>query len=134
MRRMGKPDPGMMANGMLAGLVAITAPCAFVQPWAAAVIGSVAAVLVVESVFFVERKGIDDPVGAISVHGTCGIWGVLTVGIFAGGRYGASWNGAAGHGRAGEIGFLCDTSLGFQTVGAPAIVVVVNSLGQGVFV
>ncbi len=96
MKRMGKPDPGMMVNGMLAGLVAITAPCAFVQPWAAAVIGSIAAVIVVESVFFFERKGIDDPVGAISVHGVCGIWGVLTVGIFADGRYGAGWNGTVG--------------------------------------
>ncbi len=63
MKRMGKPDPGMMVNGMLAGLVAITAPCAFVQPWAAAVIGAIAAIIIVESVFFFERKGIDDPVG-----------------------------------------------------------------------
>ncbi len=93
MKRMGKPDPGMMVNGMLAGLVAITAPCAFVQPWAAAVIGAIAAVIVVESVFFFERKGIDDPVGAISVHGVGGIFGVLCVGIFADGRYGAGWNG-----------------------------------------
>ena len=83
MKRMGKPDPGMMANGMLAGLVAITAPCAFVQPWAAAVIGVIAAIIVVESVFFFERRGIDDPVGAISVHGVCGIFGVLCVGIFS---------------------------------------------------
>ena len=92
MRRMGKPDPGMMANGMLAGLVAITAPCAFVQPWAAAVIGIIAAVIVVESCMFFERKGIDDPVGAISVHGVCGIFGVLCVGIFSSGDYGAGWN------------------------------------------
>src|SRR5207248_6879716 len=64
--RSGKPDPGMMANGMLAGLVAITAPCAFVQPWAAALIGSIAAVIVVESVWFFDRKAkVDDPVGAI---------------------------------------------------------------------
>jgi Amt family ammonium transporter len=96
MKRMGKPDPGMMVNGMLAGLVAITAPCAFVQPWAAAVIGAIAAVLIVESVFFVERKGIDDPVGAISVHGVGGIFGVLCVGIFADGRYGAGWNLTSG--------------------------------------
>jgi ammonium transporter, Amt family len=96
MKRMGKPDPGMMVNGMLAGLVAITAPCAFVQPWAAAVIGAIAAVLVVESVFFFERKGVDDPVGAISVHGVCGIFGVLSIGLFADGRYGAGWNLTSG--------------------------------------
>ena len=70
----------MMANGMLAGLVAITAPCAFVQPWAAAVIGIIAGVIVVESVWFFEKRGVDDPVGAISVHGVCGAWGVLAVG------------------------------------------------------
>src|SRR5829696_6512387 len=67
MRRAGKPDPGMMANGMLAGLVAITAPCAFIQPWHAAVIGSIAGVLVIEAIFIVEKRfKIDDPVGAIS--------------------------------------------------------------------
>jgi Amt family ammonium transporter len=88
-----KPDPTMCCNGMLAGLVAITAPCAFVDPWAAAVIGLVAGWLVVVSVFFWERIGVDDPVGAISVHGVNGIWGVLSVGIFATGQYGAGWNG-----------------------------------------
>jgi ammonium transporter, Amt family len=123
MWRMGKPDPGMMANGMLAGLVAITAPCAFVQPWAAAVIGSIAAVLVIESIFFFERRGVDDPVGAISVHGTCGIWGVLSVGVFADGRYGLGWNltdtgATTGH---GVTGFLYDTSLGFKQLAAQAV-------------
>jgi Amt family ammonium transporter len=88
-----KPDPGMMVNGMLAGLVAITAPCAFVDPWAAVVIGAVAGVLVVVSCGFFEQRGVDDPVGAISVHGSCGLWGVLSVGIFANGAYGAGWNG-----------------------------------------
>jgi ammonium transporter, Amt family len=88
-----KPDPTMCCNGMLAGLVAITAPCAFVDPWAAAVIGLVAGWLVVVSVFFWERMGVDDPVGAISVHGVNGLWGVLSVGIFATGQYGAGWNG-----------------------------------------
>ena len=92
MHRLGKPDPGMMANGMLAGLVAITAPCAFVQPWAAAVIGIIAGVIVIESILFIERQGIDDPVGAISVHGVGGIFGVLCVGIFSSGDYGAGWN------------------------------------------
>jgi Amt family ammonium transporter len=105
-KRTGKPDPGMMANGMLAGLVAITAPCAFVTPASAAIIGAVAGVLVIESVFFVERKlKLDDPVGAISVHGVCGIFGVLAVGIFANGSYGDAWNGSpsTGHGVEGLI-------------------------------
>ena len=83
----------MLCNGMLAGLVAITAPCAFVDPWAAAVIGAIAGIVVVYSVFFWENRGIDDPVGAISVHGVNGLWGVISVGIFANGAYGAGWNG-----------------------------------------
>jgi Amt family ammonium transporter len=88
-----KHDPSMLCNGMLAGLVAITAPCAFVDPWAAAAIGLVAGVLVVFSVLFWDNAGIDDPVGAISVHGINGLWGVVSVGIFANGQYGAGWNG-----------------------------------------
>jgi len=88
-----KPDPGMMVNGMLAGLVAITAPCAFVSPWAAVAIGAIAGVVVVVSVWFWDAKGVDDCVGAISVHGVCGLWGVWSVGIFANGEYGAGWNG-----------------------------------------
>ncbi len=88
-----KPDPTMLCNGMLAGLVAITAPCAFVNPVGAAIIGAIAGALVVYSVFFFERAGVDDCVGAISVHGVNGLWGVLSVGIFATGEYGAGWNG-----------------------------------------
>lgn len=103
-KRTGKPDPGMMANGMLAGLVAITAPCAFVAPWAAAVIGLIAGVLVIEAVFFVEKKlKLDDPVGAIAVHGVNGLFGVLAVGIFANGKYGAAWNGSSVEGVKGII-------------------------------
>ncbi|MFM8554214.1 MAG: ammonium transporter [Acidimicrobiales bacterium] len=103
-KRTGKPDPGMMANGMLAGLVAITAPCAFVAPWAAAVIGCIAGVLVIETVFFVERRlKLDDPVGAIAVHGVNGMFGVLAVGIFANGSYGAAWNGSEVKGVEGII-------------------------------
>jgi len=88
-----KPDPSMLCNGMLAGLVAITAPCAFVNPIGAATIGFIAGILVVYSVFFFEARGVDDVVGAISVHGVNGLWGVLSVGIFATGEYGAGWNG-----------------------------------------
>jgi Amt family ammonium transporter len=127
MMRRGKPDPGMMANGMLAGLVAITAPCAFVEPWAAALIGLIAAVLVVESVLFIDNKlKIDDPVGAISVHGVCGIWGVLAVGILANGKYGAGWNLTKGV-EGGVTGILYGGSgaeqLIVQAIGALTIVV-----------
>ena len=95
--RYGKPDPSMAINGMLAGLVAITAPCAFVSSFWAFVIGAFAGVLVCWSVFFLERTmKVDDPVGAISVHGTCGAWGVLSLGIFADGTYGDGFNGVAG--------------------------------------
>jgi ammonium transporter, Amt family len=97
MAKFGKPDPSMMANGMLAGLVAITAPCAFVTAPAAVLIGVVSGVLVVWSVFFVERTlKVDDPVGAISVHGANGAWGVLSLGLFADGKYGDGWNGVPG--------------------------------------
>ena len=91
----GKPDISMSCNGMLAGLVAITAPCAFVAPWAAIIIGAVAGWLVVYSVSFFDRRHVDDPCGAISVHGVNGAWGVLAVGLFADGTYapGIAWNG-----------------------------------------
>jgi ammonium transporter, Amt family len=95
----GKPDASMAGNGLLAGLVAITAPSGFVNTVGAAIIGLVAGVLVCLSVAFVEsRMKVDDPVGAISVHGTCGLWGVLSVGLFADGtsNYGGAWNGVNG--------------------------------------
>jgi Amt family ammonium transporter len=89
----GKPDPSMMCNGMLAGLVAITSPCAFVTPTGGVIIGAVAGVLVVYSVFLFDKLKIDDPVGAISVHGTCGVWGLISVGLLSDGSYGQGWNG-----------------------------------------
>jgi Amt family ammonium transporter len=123
-RRGGKPDPSMMVNGMLGGLVAITAPCAFVQPWAAAAIGVIAGVVVIEAVWFIERRlKIDDPVGAIAVHGVCGILGVLCVGIFADGSYGAGWNlttSSATDGK-GVTGVLYDVGLGFRQLGAQSV-------------
>ena len=130
MRMTGKPDPGMMVNGMLAGLVAITAPCAFVDPWAAAVIGLIAGVLVILAAGFIERRGVDDPVGAIAVHGVCGSFGVLAVGIFANGTYGAGWNvtteGKMFDSGKGVIGILGgDFSLGLSQLIAQAIGVVV---------
>ncbi len=91
--RYGKPDPAMMCNSLLAGLVAITSPCAFVTPVGAFIIGAVAGVLVVVSVFFFDKIKIDDPVGAISVHGVNGAWGLIAVGLFSDGSYGQGWNG-----------------------------------------
>jgi Amt family ammonium transporter len=108
----GKPDASMSANGLLAGLVAITAPSGFVTPIASAIIGLVAGVLVCLSVSFIENAlKVDDPVGAISVHGAGGLWGVLSVGLFADGKsnYGGSWNGVTGsvtglfYGDAGQL-------------------------------
>ncbi|PLT45347.1 Ammonium transporter [Paenibacillus pasadenensis] len=80
---LGKADIGTTLNGALAGLVAITASCAFVDPWAAVVIGLVAGILVFYSVRFFEKMKIDDPIFALSVHGAAGIWGTLANGIFA---------------------------------------------------
>ena len=120
----GKPDPGMMVNGMLGGLVAITAPCAFVQPWAAAVIGIMAGVLIPVAANFIEKRGIDDPVGAIAVHGIGGTFGVLAVGIFSDGQYGAGWNGTETDSPAGVTGILYGGN-GFSQLAAQAVGVVV---------
>ena len=95
--KFGTPDISMLCNGMLAGLVAITAPCAFVTAPASIFIGLVAGVLVITSALFIENTlKIDDPVGASSVHGACGAWGILSLGLFADGRYGDGWNGVPG--------------------------------------
>ena len=80
--RIGKPDVGMSLNGALAGLVAITAPCANVTPSSAVIIGAIAGIIVVLSVFFFDKIKVDDPVGAISVHGVNGAWGTLAAGLF----------------------------------------------------
>lgn len=103
--KFGKPDITMACNGMLAGLVAITAPCAFVSPTAAAVIGLIAGLIVSGGVLLNERiLKIDDPCGAISVHGFCGWFGAVSVGIFADGAYGAGWNGVGASSYLGAAG------------------------------
>jgi len=104
-RLFGKPDITMACNGMLAGLVAITAPCAFVSPTASVIIGVVAGVLVCLGVLFNERVlKIDDPCGAISVHGYCGWLGAVALGVFADGTYGAGWNGVGATAYLGKTG------------------------------
>jgi ammonium transporter, Amt family len=89
----GKPDLSMAMNGALAGLVAITAGCAYVEPWAAILIGAIGGVIVVLGVFLLDRLGVDDPVGAAPVHGFNGIWGTLAIGLFGQKALGLSSNG-----------------------------------------
>jgi Amt family ammonium transporter len=124
----GKPDITMACNGMLAGLVAITAPCAFVTPTSAVIIGIIAGALVCGGVLFNERVlKVDDPCGAVSVHGFCGWFGAVAVGIFADGSYGAGWNGigaasylgAAGKGVTGLL--HGDTSQFFVQLGGATL-------------
>ena len=82
-----KPDLSMVLNGILAGLVGITAGADSMGPWSAVLVGAIAGGIVVFSIIFFDRIKIDDPVGAISVHGVCGVWGTLAVGIFGGGAF-----------------------------------------------
>jgi len=100
----GRPDPSMSANGLLAGLVAITAPCAYVNAPAAVLIGAVAGVIVVAGALFVENVlKIDDPVGAVAVHGFNGIWGLLALGLLADGTYGQGLNNGPATGVRGLL-------------------------------
>jgi ammonium transporter, Amt family len=118
--RFGAPDVSMLCNGLLGGCVAITGPCAFVTAPTAMFIGSVAGVLAIEAALFIENiLKIDDPVGASAVHGACGAWGILSVGLFADGRYGDGWNGVEGRVRGlfyGDAGQLAASAIGIATV------------------
>ena len=122
----------MMINGMLAGLVAITAPCAFVSVQSSALIGLIAGVLVIEAAFFIEKKlRVDDPVGAVAVHGVNGMWGVLALGLFADGSYGDGWNGVAGTVKGLFYG---DASQFYaQIIGVVTNIIYVSSIGWLVF-
>ena len=120
----GKPDVSMTLNGSLAGLVAITAPCAVVPAWAAVIIGAVAGILVVVVVELLDKKlHIDDPVGAVGVHCANGIWGTIAVGLFADPALAEYW-GLAGGGlfTTGSFLQLGLQLLGFVTVAAWAVV------------
>ena len=127
----GKPDYSMSGNGLLAGLVAITAPSGFVSTTGACIIGLVAGVLVCLSCTFFENVlKVDDPVGAISVHGTNGLWGVLSVGLFADGtsNYGGSWNGV--NGSVTGLFYGDPTQLVAQLVGISTLIGVVFTISM----
>ncbi len=127
-----RPDVAMACNGMLGGLVAITGACAFVAPAAAVLVGAVAGALVVWAVRLLERRfRVDDPVGAVAVHGVCGTWGALAVGIFADGSYGSGWNGVAGPVRG--LLFGDPGQLAAQAIGVLANVVFVFGASYGFF-
>jgi Amt family ammonium transporter len=127
-----KFDIGMACNGLLGGLVAITASCAFVTPAAAVLIGGVAGLVVVFSVGLLERRlHVDDPVGAISVHGACGAWGALALGLFADGSFGEGWNGVAGPVRGLLFGDA--RQLVAQVIGVATNAVLVTVLSFGFF-
>jgi Amt family ammonium transporter len=131
-QRHKKPDLGMFCNGLLGGLVAITAPCAFVSPAAATLIGLVAAFVVVGLVRIIEQRvKVDDPVGAIAVHGGCGAWGTLAVGLFADGSSGDGWNGV--HGPVRGLLFGDAGQLVAQLVGMSVNAVVIFALAFGFF-
>ncbi|HWL86889.1 MAG TPA: ammonium transporter [Polyangiaceae bacterium] len=129
--KFGKPDVTMLCNGMLAGLVAITAPCAFVAAPVAILIGAIAGVLVVVAAVFIEHKlKVDDPVGAVAVHGVNGLWGVIALGLFANGTYGDALNGVDGkvkglfYGDAGQLfAEIIGGAVNILYVGAVAAVV-----------
>ncbi|MDP9173243.1 MAG: ammonium transporter [Planctomycetota bacterium] len=132
-KRYGKPDPSMMCNGMLGGLVAITAPCAFISPLAAFFIGAISGLLTVWSVLFWERKGVDDPVGAISVHGVAGLWGLISVGLFANGTFGDGYNNIAGNVTGVFFGDHSFKQLMAQLIAAATCVIWNLVIGGGVF-
>jgi len=113
----GKPDLSMAMNGALAGLVAITAPCAFVEPWAAIVIGAVGGFIAVAGVVFLDNLRIDDPVGAVPVHGFNGIWGTLSVGLFGQKALGLANNGLFYGGTLKQ--------LGIQALGTGSVIIFV---------
>ncbi|HIE31608.1 MAG TPA: ammonium transporter [Methanosarcinales archaeon] len=130
----GKPDPSLTANGVLAGLVAITAPCGSVENWAALVIGLVAGVIVYAGVMFNEAVlKVDDPVGAIAVHGYCGTWGLLSVGIFSVGMGNGILEGAVY--AAGAPGLLYGgvNQFAVQVAGALAAIIWAFVVGLIVF-
>jgi Amt family ammonium transporter len=125
--KFGKPDPTWMCNGLLAGCVAITGPCAFVSSFSSIFIGAVAGLIVIGAALFVETTlKVDDPVGAVAVHGANGVWGILALGLFANGSYGDGLNGVPGpvkglfYGDSGQF-FASLIGIGANLVGVASL-------------
>src|SRR4029079_5804734 len=129
-------DCGMTVNGFLAGLVAITCPCYWVSPFGAIMIGTIAGVVVVLGVDLMEYLRIDDPVGAVPVHGMCGIFGTLSLGLFATGQYGAPGPTGADNSEAVVVKGLFYgggmDQLIAQCIGSAAVTAATFALGMGV--
>jgi ammonium transporter, Amt family len=126
--RTKKIDIGMAGNGAIAALVAITAPSGYVEPWAAVVIGAIAGVIVPLGVYAIDRK-IDDPVGALSAHGLCGIWGTLACGLFTSPRL-AAFNAV---GKPGLVYNGSFSQLGAQALGVVTVFAFVLVLSYATF-
>jgi Amt family ammonium transporter len=127
-----KPDVGMACNGLLGGLVSITGSCAFVSPASAVLIGAVAGFITCAGVVALERRlRVDDPVGAIAVHGFCGAWGAIALGLFADGSYGFGWNGVRGAVRG--LLFGDPSQLAAQCIGVAANALFVFPAAFGFF-
>jgi Amt family ammonium transporter len=126
-------DTGITVNGFLGGLVAITAPCYWVNSFGSIVIGAIAGVIVIYAVDFIEWLRVDDPIGAVAVHGFCGIWGTLSIGLFATGQFGVP--GATGADTSTVVtglfwggGF---EQLGVQLLGSAVCTAVALAMGFG---
>ena len=117
-----KPDATMCANGFLAGLVAITAPCAFVSPSGAFIIGAISGILVCAAVGWIDKMHVDDPVGAVAVHAFNGLWGVISVGLFADGSFGGG-TGNIAHNVVGLFNGGGFSQLAAQLIGCLTLVV-----------
>ncbi len=128
-RKFGKPDLSLTMNGVLAGLVSITAGCAFVSPLEAIVIGGAGGVLMILGVSFLDRLRIDDPVGAFPVHGLCGIWGTLALGIFGRSSMGLARDGLLHGGGLSQLGIQALGTFSILAFVAVVMVLVFKMIG-----
>jgi Amt family ammonium transporter len=133
--RSKKWDVGMAINGFLGGLVAVTAPCYWVSPLGAVILGGIAGIIVPLGIDLLERVRVDDPIGAVAVHGFCGIWGTLSLGLFATGEFGLPGPDGADHSISIEGLFYGGGTgqLRAQLIGSLTCVVVISAVAFAIF-